>query len=826
MNHSILMRNCLFLLFLHFAMPALWAARVHGTVSDDNGEPLAFANVLLRAGGGTTANINGEYQLELPNGTHEVVFQYIGFAHRTETVVVSGKDLLLNVTLKPEDFQLEGLTVRADAEDPAYRIIRAAIEKRSFHREQVNGYACLAYVKGIMRLTDAPDKIMGQKVGNLEGVLDSNRSGILYLSESVSKYSVERPDKVREEMISSKVSGNDNGFSFNTARAMEYSFYDNQLDFNRPLISPIAENALFFYKYKLEGSFRDEAERLIHKIKVLPKREQDPVFRGYIYIVEELWNIHSTDLMATQEASKVEVIDSLVFRQLYQPVEKDLWMPFSRSLRFQGKVLGFAFQGDFVAIYRDYEVNPAFPKGFFGAEVLKVEREANKKDDAYWDVARPVPLTTEELGDYRFKDSLAVVRASKEWLDSVDKENNKFTFLKLISGYNYDWSYRKMSLSFNPLSSIFFNTVQGYGIGPSLNFTKTFDENRARVFKANASLVYGFADRQVRGEGGLSYRFNRVDFSELSLSGGRALRQFNADEPITPLLNSLYCLLARRNYMKVYDKHFVRLEGQREVANGIFMKLGAEWAQRTLVENRSDLSYIRPDGRFYRPNIPALLYPPNMEGFRDQALLVDFSVRFRLKQKFMRYPDRKIILGSAFPELTLRARSGLPGLGSDVRFLHLSARLEYSWEMGLAGNIEVAGEGGFFPWRDAMQPIDFRHFNGNQTLFANANKYMNTFQLLDYYRASTSEPYVHAHFQHHLNGFLLNKIPLINKLGFTEVLGYHLLYVKGETPYMEFNVGLDNIGWKVFRVLRVDWVFGYRPNGDKLTSGLVLGLKF
>jgi hypothetical protein len=821
------MRFCTVFLFLFLFFPKnTWAAKLYGTVLDEKGEALPFANVLLKGGGGTTANINGDYQLELPDGAHEVVFQYIGYAHRTETVTLAGREVRLDVALTPEDFQLEGVVVDANAEDPAYRIIRGAIAKRSFHREQYKGYACRAYVKGIIRLLDAPEQLMGQKIGNLEGTLDSNRRGILYLSESVSRYSVERPDKVREEMISSKVSGDNQGFSFNTARGMEYSFYDNQLDFNRPLISPIAENALFFYGYKLEGSFRDEAGRLVHKIQVLPKREMDPVFRGHLYIVEEQWNIHSTDLWATKEASKVEVADSLVFRQLYRPVRDGLWMPFSRSIGFAGKVMGFAFRGDFVAIYNDYEMDPAFPPGHFTAEVMKVEENANRKDRNYWEANRPVPLTDEEEHDYAYKDSLAIVRASRPWLDSVDRENNKFTMMKLLTGYRYDWSFRRMSLGFNPLSAIYFNTVQGYSIAPALEFTKAYDDNRTRLFRASGSLVYGFDDRVFRGEGLLSYRFNRKDFSELSLSGGRALRQFNADEPITPLLNSLYCLLARRNYMKVYDKHFVRLEAQREVANGLFLKLGGEWAQRTLVENRSNTSFYRREGRYYRPNIPGQLYPPGMEGFRDQALLLDLSLRIRFKQRFMSYPDRKFILGTDFPELTLKARTGLPGLGSDVRFLHLSARLGYDWEMGLVGNSELAAEAGFFPWRDALQPMDFQHFNGNQTLFANARKYQNTFQLLDYYRESTTEPYVQVHYQHFFNGFLFNKIPLFNRLGFTEVVGYHFLYVKGESPYMEFQFGVDKIGWKIFRFLRVDWVMGYRPGRSGYTSGVVVGFKF
>ena len=66
---------------------------------------------------------------------------------------------------------------------------------------------------------------MGQEVGDLDGVLDSTRSGIIYLSETISKISYRQPNDFRERIIASKVSGNDNGFSFNSAQESTFSFY-------------------------------------------------------------------------------------------------------------------------------------------------------------------------------------------------------------------------------------------------------------------------------------------------------------------------------------------------------------------------------------------------------------------------------------------------------------------------------------------------------------------------------------------------------------------------------------------------------------------------
>ena len=69
-------------------------------------------------------------------------------------------------------------------------------------------------------------------------------------------------DKMKEVIVASKVSGNDNGFSFNNAAQANFDFYENYLDFDVKVISPIADNAFNYYKYKFDGSFADENNKI------------------------------------------------------------------------------------------------------------------------------------------------------------------------------------------------------------------------------------------------------------------------------------------------------------------------------------------------------------------------------------------------------------------------------------------------------------------------------------------------------------------------------------------------------------------------------------
>ena len=81
---------------------------------------------------------------------------------------------------------------------------------------------------------------------------------------------------------------------------------------------------------------------------------------------------------------------------------------------FKAGMLGFNINGRFSSSYSNYNFNPTFDKNTFGKEILSFSKEATKKDSVYWIGLRPVPLTKEEVTDYKIKDSIKVIRKSKK----------------------------------------------------------------------------------------------------------------------------------------------------------------------------------------------------------------------------------------------------------------------------------------------------------------------------------------------------------------------------------------------------------------------------
>ncbi|MGN6508952.1 MAG: DUF5686 family protein, partial [Chitinophaga sp.] len=286
---------------LLFAIPA-HASLIKGTVTGSKGEPLPFATVMIKGTThGTTANAEGVYQLDIPEGTHVIVCQYMGYRKVEKTVQTTGAPQTLDFVLQPVSLQIKEVVVKSGGEDPAYAIIRQAIKKRSFYQSQVKNFTVDSYIKMLAKLRKMPKRILGQKIDPTDVGVDSTGKGIVSLSESVTKISYREPD-TKLEVISSRQSGGGLGFSIPTI----ISFYDNNVEAvaselgPRGFISPISENALFYYKYRLEGTFMDDGQ-LVNKIKVIPRRKYEPVFAGYIFITEDDWRIHSTDLMLTKE---------------------------------------------------------------------------------------------------------------------------------------------------------------------------------------------------------------------------------------------------------------------------------------------------------------------------------------------------------------------------------------------------------------------------------------------------------------------------------------------------------------------------------------------
>jgi len=440
----------LFLLFL-LTGSSLFAQQftVSGKITDDAGKPVPFAGVHIQnTTQGASANSEGEYSISLKAGKYVLQYKTVGYLMAARVVNVN-QNITLNIRLVTEVYRLPDVNI--GSRDPAYAIMRKAIKKRKTYLNEVKAYSAFVYIKGMQKLLQAPKKFLGKdidQIGKQIG-LDSNRRGIIYLSESESKYSFLSPGNVHEEMISSKVSGSNRAFSFNRASDLKVNFYQNFEDWRsislRPLISPVADNAFFYYHYKWLGQAFENG-KTVNKIQVIPRREHDPCFEGYIYIQDDSWRLVGLNLYITQKANII-LVDTLRIHQQFVPVNNKVWMTSTLRFDFTGGLFGFKLGGYFISVYKDYDLNPTLNKKEFH-ETLRITKGINKKDSTYWSEERPIPLTDEERTDYIHKEALAIKHESKPYLDSIDHVYNKVKpFELIIGGINLRNRYTKRILA-------------------------------------------------------------------------------------------------------------------------------------------------------------------------------------------------------------------------------------------------------------------------------------------------------------------------------------------------------------------------------------------
>ena len=797
-------------------------AQLKGSVRDEKGLPLPQVSVYYEnTYTGTTTNDKGQF--EIGKQTKTLVFQYLGY--QTKKIVVSAEtNSPLEVILAEANITLNEVVINTKI-NPANAIIKAAIAARKDNAIKNENYSTDFYSRGLFKINKAPKKILGQKFDAFDEILDSTRSGILYLSETVSKLTYSKPNRLDEVIVASKVSGNDNGFSFNTAASAEFDFYANSLPFQVDVISPIAQNAFNYYKYQLEGTFFDDQNHQINKIKITPKRDTEPTFTGYIYIADDSWAIYAVDVHIAGNLIQFPALTSLSINQSFSFNSTDnRWTKNTQKLSFEAGMLQIKIAGGFTYVYSNYNFEPAEAKKTNKREVLRFELNANKKDVAYWNNARPVPLTEEEGKDYLKKEVLQTKKKSKTYLDSIDHKSNKLGFFDLITGYTYKNSFAKKQIEYAGfLKGVEYNTVQGWNLSTELSYRKRSAEERTYYY-IGSKLNYGIADAKFRGVLFYNQKFSTQTQAKLGIAGGSELAQFNGENPISGLVNSVSTLFFKDNYAKYYAKNFVELRYEQEVVNGVFLTGKFEFSERKPEFNHADYVVYNKEIP-YTSNNP--LDPTNYTSAaieRHQLGKLQVQAKFRINQEYWSRPDGKFNLpNDNYPELGLQWEQGVLGTDKKYNFSLVSSTLDYQLSLHNKGVMSLHAEAGKFLHAKQIAFVDFKHFNGNQTHFGNQEQYLNRFNLLPYYSSSTNDAFVQVHAEHDDQGYVMNKIPLLKKLQSTLIVGYHILSIPNQLPYQEISVGLNNLGYGKVKFFRIDYVRNYQ-NGY-LGDGVIFGVK-
>ncbi|MEO1217865.1 MAG: DUF5686 and carboxypeptidase regulatory-like domain-containing protein [Bacteroidota bacterium] len=796
--------------------------RFSGLISDKNtGEKLDYASISVDDTRYGTLSQKGKFSLILPAGKHKIKISHLGYESIEEEINLTS-NMERSYQLEEEVVVLDQVIISSDGRDPAYAIIQQAIENKKQNAVPFPEYDYEAYTKAQIGFPEGFDLdslmkglIESQNRRNTEAdsfsIKDELPSNILFLSENISHMYIKAPNKAREEIQSTRISGASEQFSplgntFNRFDAYENRAFKGGIA-ERGIISPISDNAFFYYKFKLLGQIKTEGQ-IAYKILIIPKRLHDPVFQGLIYIADSSYAVQKLDMFVSKEQA-VQVVDTLRIMQEYRRID-NAWLPLSTrthmAFSFNFQIMKFPIVGTFTSLLSDYRVGESEQNKKFNLEKISFADTALYKDKIWWDSIRPMPLTEMESLDYQFKDSVAQIRNSPEYLDSLTRAQ-EFTSNSLLLGWTYR-NYRKKTAwrIIGLANTSGFNAIEGAYLGQGLD--RIWEREGNRKTTLGYRLRYGFGNGILGFRLALDVEGNQKRSERFGIMGGNYVQQFSRPDQINMNLGSLFATLFKRSYVRLYRKEFVEAYYNRELFNGFTISLNGRYENRSSLQNSSDYSLFFKNRE----------YDPNIQIPDHQALITEAKISFKPFNKYMSLPDSKVNMGSDWPLLEFVYSRSWAREDTYSDFERIQFSLSQSLNLGIFGNTSIRASVGKYLNDNRVFFPDLFHYQGNEIYIQKGN--FDEFFLMPYYEFSSTEPYLEAHLEHAFGGFIFNKIPGIRRWKLSEYVGLHLLAQEGIQPYLELNAGIEKRILKVLP-LRVD--FNVRLAGD--TRGDKYGFK-
>jgi hypothetical protein len=782
---------------------------VSGKVTDaGSGDPIPFVNVVFKGTTvGATTDFDGRFTVRLLGKSDSLIASYIGYISKSKRVKIGIKQVI-NFQLSEAVTNLQEVVVKA-GENPAFPILRKVIDNKDKNdKRKLTGYEYDTYSKMELDLDHITEKFREKKVmKKIAQVLDSvqriaGEDGKpilpLFITESVSKIYYRTDPTLKKEMIlKSKISGVGvtDGSTLTQligSSLQEYNFYQNWLGILRKeFVSPIADGWRLYYKYDLMDSMM-VGDDFCYKIDFYPQSPEQLAFTGTMWITRKEYAIKQIDASVGNQAD-VNFIDRIRIQQELKATEEGPWLPVKNRVLIDIGELTPNSAGMIAKFYtsnKNFVVGKPQPIGFYERNIEVKEDARMYEEEKYWDTLRHEPLSAVEKNVYKMIDTLKNIPIVKTYTDIVQL---------IIDGH-----YKLGKVKLGPYINTFaWNTIEGFRL--QFGFKTTYDFSKKWIHTAN--LAYGFDDERFKYLAQAQHIISTKKWTTLTFRSRYDMMRLGIDDE-SLLANPLFRTavrwgIIRRGYY--FNEQYIAY--QRELFKGFSQKI----AFRTrnfeptydfgYYENPQDLTQIGRNFNF------------------SEAIL---EARYARDETFIQNKNERISLGTVkWPVITLRYTHGLKDILNgqfdyDKLYLNISKRIR-TGPLGV-GQLSLTSE---YIFNTLPYPLLAVHQANHSKIYSPvANNLMN-------FGEFTSDQYVGLNYRQFLEGFLINRLPILHKLKWRVVATTNVIfgdmrksnrdlisttttdgkpalyagYFTG-TPYVEAGYGIENI----FHFLRVDFV--------------------
>ena len=776
--------------FILLIFPYLLVAQsISGFIMNEENDGIPYANIYFNGlGTGTSTDENGKYFMSIQyEGEYEMIISSVGYATKTIKVFIREDDVTKNIYLIASNTEIDEIVVNASKKDPAYAIIKNAIDNKKKYLSQIQSFRSKVYIKASEvkeqkekkkkkpKKEEPANQMSAEGMDTFDDKKEKEKLPQMNIHEVDLILNYQFPKKYKEERTAVKKIGNTRGLFIPRFDETDFNFYRNMVHLRgiaeAPVISPLSRTSILAYKFKLISTKMEDGQ-LVHKIKVTPHKSGNSTCKGFIYINDELWNINRLDLELNKDA--LTLFDKFRLKQDYTLLEDNVWIPNRIEFIYEAKQnKRTKFKGGTTIFYSDFEKDYAFPDKFFGTEIAVTTREAYKRDSIYWKNLRPEPLTPDQIKIISRADSIRAVHSSKAYRDSIQAKYNKVTLADLFwTGVGFRDHEKKRHIYFSSIPDLLdFELVGGLRIGPYISGFKRWESGRYLWMSSHMNI--GFKNKDLQGGFSGNFFYNPHRLSSVDFAIGRSFYSIN---PFDAYLNQL----RTSNYI-LHDRISV---GHRfEIVNGLYLNTNFHYTDRQSLEGYDTETLI--DSIFNDDTTPL--------EFEDyQGFITNFSLSYTPQQKYMTEPDRKVILGSKFPTFRVNYRKGWNKLfGSDIEFDYVQFSIDHDLILGVFGNSKYNVKIGKYINTKDLRIVDLKRFRQSDPfLFSEP---LNSFQLLDTAFATTNL-FFEFHHLHHFNGALVNNIPLVKLTKVRVVAGGGMLWVQDNNfRHQELVAGLERV---------------------------------
>jgi len=818
---------------------------VSGLVRDSlTHAPLSNVSVYFKNGGrGRRTDDAGRFTLHADKQYADLVVSLVGY--RAVTIHLNGSENQeLTVNLAQQFEELGHVVVKNKKQkyrnkgNPAVELIKQVIDHKDSNRMESYAYASYEkYEKLQLSLSRSPGKKVGDnKLTHKYQFLFENSDTTklegkslfpVYLEEALSKnYYRKNPEKTKSVIIGERKV--DYGefvdmqgvSSFLNRLYQDFNVYDNNISvFTNQFLSPIADMGPTFYMYFINDTVIVDSQKLI-RLSFRPRNPTDLLFRGTMWItLDGDYAIQKLRLLVSKSINfnfvREMKIDQDFERRAdgrYLLSKSDVIADFGITQR------GGGVFGERLVSYKDFVTNVPIPDSLLRGSPKVIPDSAKMHNDSFWVAYRHDTLTKAESKVYANIDSLKNMPSFRRLMDWGTL---------LLAGYKQAGPFE-----IGPASTFYsFNPVEGF----RLRFGGRTTTRLSQRFYSEAYGAYGFKDQKwkyflsgtysINDKSIYSYpqHFVRASFQRDTKIPGQELQFVQED-------NLLLSFKRGNNDKWLYNDIF-RFQYLREFGDHLSYNLGLKYWKQSPA---GTISYIQGHNAD----------PDTLQSITTGEVSAEF--RWAPHEQFYIGKLYRTPIFNKYPIFSFRYIAGVKGLfGGEYNYHNFNLNMFKRFYLSYLGYTDITFDGGYLLGKVPFPLADIHH--ANQTYAYQLASY-NLMNFLEF----VSDHYASIYIDHYFNGFFFNKIPLMKKLKWREVIEAKLLFgglrpendpnknpeqmkfplTNGVTetysltgqPYIEAGFGVANI----FKLVRLDFIkrFTYLDHPDIAKWGIRFRTKF